>query len=334
MTRVHLSNLETPPKFPLNAVLVYKPTQRFYRVAKQPFKNSPSFLNEAGEYNDFYALQRVTILGKESSGPYFIHSIQDVEDGSFELLELEKPAKVDDAKILNSLNILMGFANVMTAVRNMGPETLKSIQSLSGTPDFKEWVSNQNYIPKNVIPVVTRNVSGSVVLSASIRALIELHVKHISGLANGLSLDWETGQMEHSNSFPEMTWAEKYGKAVQYCIEKWMAFYSEHRNDTATIDVMFIEPDPLGKHVVDAWSFKDFLPSSFSGQDGQRNLSPTEKITSVDVSASFSGRCFRGKKVREEAQEILNKLNLVPASHQHDLSDILYPVGRTTSARP
>jgi hypothetical protein len=102
-----------------------------------------------------------------------------------------------------------------------------------------EWISNQAYVKRNIIPVVLKYPKffdqmgdSKDKLIASYKALIELHPMSIDGLSSGLTVEFDehavggAGEMQEeitnvtrARSTPSFTYKEKAGKAIQKFVD-------------------------------------------------------------------------------------------------------------------
>ncbi len=102
-----------------------------------------------------------------------------------------------------------------------------------------EWISNQAYVKRNIIPVVLKYPKffdqmgdSKDKLIAAYKALIELHPMSIDGLTSGLTVEFDehavggAGEMQEeitnvtrARSTPSFTYKEKAGKSIQKFID-------------------------------------------------------------------------------------------------------------------
>jgi hypothetical protein len=109
------------------------------------------------------------------------------------------------------------------------------------TPNYTQWVSNQQYIRKNLIcllieaPIGFQYLPNPDVWVGTLRALVELHAIRITGLNARLTVDVaETpvgggGNMQQDptnvtreRSVPQFSWNEKYGMPVNMFHQGWI----------------------------------------------------------------------------------------------------------------
>lgn len=212
--------------------------------------------------------------------------------------------------------------------------------------DFTTYVSNSTYGKRNLIallleaPIGFNDLNGGQYWTQTLKNLIELHPKSISGLQQELTVDYiETavggaGEMQEdisnvtrARSNPEFTWVEKYGKPVWNFFDSWIrnllmdpiskvpAVVASGTNrptdllpDYTSMSVIFIEPDPTHQFVVEAWLCTNMMPKSSGANDGHRDL--TQAAQEVEYSIPFTALTQTGYGVRQFAQQLLNQLNL------------------------
>lgn len=207
-------------------------------------------------------------------------------------------------------------------------------------PDVSEWVSNTRYVPRNLIAVVTRNVSDDQAdgesFAASIKAVLEVHPILICGLWTGFSA---SGMFMPD---PAFRMPEKYGRPIDRLLMKWRYDYDCYRRvacvadgkevptvEQCTVDVMFIEPDPTFTKVVQAWHGIRMFPEEYSGIHSKRDLMPPgslpmfpgfklrRRVKPVISEFTLGYEHFEyGFSVDAEAQRILDELN-VQAANPH-----------------
>lgn len=111
------------------------------------------------------------------------------------------------------------------------------------SPNLTEWVSNQAYIRRNLIPVLLEAPRFFNLMPQpekwveTLRSLIELHCKTIEGMSSGLEVETEehavggAGEMQQevtnvtrARTNPSFTFIEKYGRPVQNFLERWIEY--------------------------------------------------------------------------------------------------------------
>ena len=111
------------------------------------------------------------------------------------------------------------------------------------SPDLTEWVSNQAYVRRNVIPILLeaprffRLLQDSDVWVRNLRAIVERHPRVITGLNRGLTVTTEEtlvgggGEMQEevtdvkrARSQPVFEYDEKYGAPFRAFFHDWITY--------------------------------------------------------------------------------------------------------------
>jgi hypothetical protein len=109
------------------------------------------------------------------------------------------------------------------------------------TPNYNQWVSNQQYIRKNLIcllieaPLGFQYLPNPDVWVGTLRALVELHALRISGLnarlnvevaetpvGGGGNMQQDVTDVKRERSVPQFSWNEKYGMPVTMFHQGWI----------------------------------------------------------------------------------------------------------------
>lgn len=217
------------------------------------------------------------------------------------------------------------------------------------SPALAEWVSNQQYVRHNLIPILVEAPRGFALLPngdsyvKTLRALMELHAISITGLQSGLTVEVaETpvggaGQrqqdptdvkMEVSNLV--MRFNEKYGMPVAAFFRSWINNLIMDENSkfaniaTAGVNVtdlladqyactmLFIEPDPSGTKVVQSWLGTNIYPLGTGAITGARDITVAGETRTEDI--NFTGVFQYGLGVDLFAQSILSGISLTGAN--------------------
>lgn len=176
------------------------------------------------------------------------------------------------------------------------------------------------------------------------KALLELHPLSIEGLNTKLNVDFDehavgkAGEMQEevvnvtrNRSTLTFTFKEKAGKSISKFIDKYIrylimdpdtkrALIGNQINDITDIGgiytpdfyagtMLFIEPDPLGKSVIDAWLCCNMIPKETPDRIGQRNENGAGSL--LDVSLEFTCITMNTEAVLIFAEHILNKLGIL-----------------------
>lgn len=214
------------------------------------------------------------------------------------------------------------------------------------SPEYAEWVSNQAYVRKNVIPIlieapkIFQAMPNSDVLVRTLRSLIELHFLSVDGLNAGLTADFAenafggSGLMQHdltnikeTPSTPNFHYIEKYGRGISRFIRMWMTYagmdpytkfaainslstaagITDLLADQTTATVLFIEPDPLGKKVVQSWLVANMFPKGNGDVTGSHDKTQDNQTQTVEI--QFTGLHQYGAGVDVFAQRILDSIS-------------------------
>lgn len=126
-----------------------------------------------------------------------------------------------------------GQQGIMSKIGRVGPDG----------KNYDEWISNQAYVKRNVIPIVLRYPKFFDYMPekekwiAAYKALIELHPLSIDGLSSGLTVETDehpiggAGEMQEeptdvkrAKSTLTFVWKEKAGKAIQKFLDKFIRY--------------------------------------------------------------------------------------------------------------
>ncbi|BDD79781.1 hypothetical protein [Burkholderia phage FLC9] len=190
-------------------------------------------------------------------------------------------------------------------------------------PQLVEWVTNHLYHPRNVIAIVTRNLTQSEKAAEAqidnaeyfdrmAQAVIEYYPKQISGLTTGFNKDGMT--------LPQADFLinEKYGRLIDKFLQWW------YGANALSVDVMFFEPDPTHTKVVAAWKGVNMRPAYYSGIQSYRTMSERSGSASgTTLSYLLNGEHWIiGDTAEREAQTLLDSLNLA-AANPYDRADFV-----------
>lgn len=156
---------------------------------------------------------------------------------------------------------------------------------------MESWVSNQAYVPRNLIAVVVRNLpphaEGDRTVPETLRAILELHPQSITGLKTAFG-------PEAVEIFPTVVLQERYGRPIDKFFWWWYNKYREQWFEDefphdSTIDVMFIEPDPTHTVAAQAFFCYDMYPHEFSGLESKRDLRNPAPFPSTPIEPPKKG---------------------------------------------
>lgn len=210
--------------------------------------------------------------------------------------------------------------------------------------DLRAYVSNAAYVRRNIIAIVMETPRGfndlpeSEAWHATLKALVETGAQSIEGLKSTLNVEYvqnaigssgeqqeDIAKVTRERSEVTFNWVEKYGKPVARFLDGWITYLigdpdtgvpavvaltddvADQLPDYYTMSVMFIEPDPLHKHVVEAWLLTNMAPKQGATKEGRRDL--TQAGESVTYSIPFTGMQQVGAGVNALAQQLLDQIN-------------------------
>lgn len=204
--------------------------------------------------------------------------------------------------------------------------------------DLTTWVSNNKYVPRNLIAIVVRNFDcedeKDDTRAKTLKVLMEQRALSIKGFHTHFSLTEQGGRFKIT---PVLRFQEAYGRPVDHFFTHWYTeyltdvqdnirkFYSDPVSPAirrkATVDVLFIEPDPTHTKVVMAWSATSMYPNRYFGIESQRDLARTPE-EHVVVEAHFQCDIETGEEVIQLAQKELEKIN-IQSANPHERGRIL-----------
>lgn len=218
-------------------------------------------------------------------------------------------------------------------------------------PNYTEWVSNQQYIRQNAIPILLEAPTGFASLPnpekwvGILRALIETHAIRITGLSNTLTVETAdtpfdaAGGMQRdptnvtvSQSNITMEWNEKYGMPVNRFFDAWIRHlikdpYSKFATintlagnlrvgdmlaDRYSMTIALIEPDPTHTRVVKAALLTGMYPLSAGEVVMARDI--TAGGENVNYSIEFPAIVQYGLGVNRMCQTLLDNIDITGAS--------------------
>jgi|SRR6185312_1346194 len=251
--------------------------------------------------------------------------------------------RITDAILQNGTSYAAGHQNVMLDLQYGG--------QMGYSPVLAEWVSNQQYVQHNLIPILVEAPRGFSLLPngdsyiKTLRALIELHAISITGLNAGLQVETAdtpvggAGQrqqdptnvtMEVSNVV--MRFNEKYGMPCAAFFRAWInnlimdenskfaniatygAGVTDLLADMYAATILFIEPDPSGTQVVQSWLGTNMYPTNTGAITGRRDITAPGETRTEDI--PFTGVFQYGAGVDLFAQSILSGISLTGANPQ------------------
>jgi hypothetical protein len=215
-------------------------------------------------------------------------------------------------------------------------------------PNFAAFPSNTGYTPRNLIPILVEAPRGFQKLPNSqkwvnvLKALMENQSKNITGLRTGINVEASerpVGGAGHMQSDPtnvteEMSqpthvWDERYGRPIH---SFWQSYIrnlimepitkqpaimtlddapEDQLADMYSFTMLYIEPDPLRRHVVEAWLVNNMFPTTSGVLESQ--MDPTTGAEVPELSIEFRGMPVVNQGTRRFAQSLLDQLNYTNA---------------------
>lgn len=217
-------------------------------------------------------------------------------------------------------------------------------------PNFRELPSNTPYTRKPMIPILVQHplfmdyIDGGQLLKDTLKVLVEEHPLSIEGINLTMTPDFaETpvggaGQkqkiisnMTLAESAPSFSYQEKYGKVITrfYTFWKKVAMMDpetkfpqilhmasempeEILENFMSMTMLFIEPDPTHRYVVEAALCSNMMPASGIPRELARNLPDGDQA--LQFSMEFTAVTESTDAVFDFAQEVLNSITLTGVS--------------------
>lgn len=218
------------------------------------------------------------------------------------------------------------------------------------SPDMREWVSNANYMRKNLIPLLLEAPQFFKYLPepekwvSTLKSLVELHPRRITGFNRGLTVDTvstpvggggeeqeEFSNVTRARSTPSFEWDEKYGMPIANFFYNYIT-YGMMDPDTKVANIgtlpgarpgdmlpdmyaatmIFIEPDPTHRKVVQAFLCTNMFPKGTGEIIGERDITSAKDITQRSV--EWTAITQTGIGVNALAQMLLDRINITNAN--------------------
>lgn len=250
-------------------------------------------------------------------------------------------ARLDNA-LLDGKAFSKDTSNVMLDLTHGG--------QFAWSPNHAEWINNQAYIRRNLVPIVLEApkffqlMDNPEVWVSCFKSLIEKHCRTIDGYQAGLKATFddhpvggagevhqEVTDMKRDRSEPVFTFIEKYGRPVQTFIEYWMRYGmmdpetkyamigtlrqnvpTDLLADWFTGTILVFEPNPLHTKIEKAWITTNFAPQNNGEVIGKRDLTSASEILTLSI--PFTGISQYGLGVNKFAQTVLDNIRLANAN--------------------
>lgn len=218
------------------------------------------------------------------------------------------------------------------------------------SPDMAQIVSAQGYVTHPTInllmeaPLGFRRMPDSAAWVEALKAIVELHPISVTGLQSALEVKTDTtavggaGEMldditnvTRQRTEVQMTIPEKYGKPISRFFQAWIRLLMMHEEtkyalintipgveltdmlmDQYSMTMLFIEPDPLHRKVVEAYLVTNMFPLSSGVNESKRDVTQDQTLVKHDI--KFAGVTQIGLGVKALAQRILDNNNITGAN--------------------
>lgn len=214
------------------------------------------------------------------------------------------------------------------------------------SPVLTEWVSNQAYVRRNLIPILLEAPRFFQLMPDpqkwvdTLRSIVELHCRTIEGLNAGLKVEFDehpvggAGEMQQEitdvkrdRSEPVFTFVEKYGRPIGNFFYQWITYGmmdpdskfalintvegtrpDDMLADWYTMSVAFIEPDPQHRRAVNTWVVANMMPKGTGDIIGKRDLTSASEVTTLNI--EFTGIAQYNLGTNLFGQQLLDQINM------------------------
>lgn len=185
------------------------------------------------------------------------------------------------------------------------------------SPNLAQLVGNHAYVTYPLVcilleaPRAFENLPNKQSWVSMLRALVETHAIRIEGFEAGLEVATSSvkvgGGGEEQDHYtdvtrartqPKFSWEEKYGKPIQTFLQYWITYLmkdpeTKYANiatitgrgptdmllDRYSATMLFIEPDPTHRYVLDAWVTTNMFPKGTGQISAKRDLTSPGAIS-------------------------------------------------------
>lgn len=216
-------------------------------------------------------------------------------------------------------------------------------------PVLKEWISNQAYVRKNLIPILLespkffRRMPDSAKWDSTLKRLVETSARTIEGLRGGLTVEWEEHavggggefqqeftDVKRARSEPVFTFVERYGMPIQTFLYHWITYGmmdpdtkyalsgtltdapSDMLADEYTMSMLFMEPDATGRKVMKSWVCANMAPKGTGDIEGKRDQTSASELLTLSIEFTALSQFNLGTNVF--AQGILDNIVMTNAN--------------------
>lgn len=220
-------------------------------------------------------------------------------------------------------------------------------------PDSANWISNQAYVRRNIIPVVVEaptvfeSLPNSDYWIGTMRSLFELQALAITGLSyewhvetqdanpvgGGGQVQEEFSNVTYERSNIQYRWNERYGMPIYNFLTSWVRYaMMDPESKVASINTIagnavpdmladrysmtmaFFEPDPTHTKVMKGWLVANMFPKDSIGANHSGQRELTQGGEIITVEQAFTGLVQIGTGVNAFCQTLLNQMNITNAN--------------------
>lgn len=226
---------------------------------------------------------------------------------------------------------------------------LPMVGGIDSDQNVHEWMYNQPYVKRDVIPIVLETprvfdlLPNSQMWHNSVKALFEVHAKTISGLNSSLNVETTERELGLSGATFEdivnvvrestkinITTDEKYGIPFEILLDTWIRYgimdpdmkaplvttlpgaedIGHYGPEWWTCTVLFVEPDVLLRSATHGWFVSNMFPHANPDILGRKDKNSSRETK--DISLDMGGFAIppTNKRVMELATSTLDNLKL------------------------
>jgi len=217
---------------------------------------------------------------------------------------------------------------------------------LGYAPNLPEWVSNQAYVRRQIIPILLEAPKFFQYMPEpqkwidTLKAIVELRPRSIEGLNAGVTLEFEEHPVGGAGEVQEevvdskrepskvvMTFVDLYGMPIQNFLYQWITYGimdpatkfalintltgarpDDMLADQFTMSMLFLEPDPSHRRVVKSWVGTNMMPRSTGEITGKRNLTEPNELSNLSI--EFTGIYQFNLGTNQFAQKVLESIRM------------------------
>ena len=185
------------------------------------------------------------------------------------------------------------------------------------SPDVSEWVTNQSYTQRNLIPILVAGFGPRVpeyeIQTRVLRSIVELQAIKIAGFQRSLDYDAHRNViMPGHPGTPKCTYVEKYGRPIDNFHRTWMSDWLANADDLsredAKVSVLFFEPNSTLDDIVEAYLCENMYPRHLSGLAPRRDI--TMSHPTAEVYVEYHADTRQDESTNLLAKEILKTISI------------------------